>query len=572
MDRRHPREIAESEGRALDELGVGRIEVDAQGCVRWMNAEAEELTGWPFAQAVGVPAARLLDPDGAPAPADGAFGGVVRLTRRDGRSTATILSRVDRAHGAVLLLRRVAEAAADPGPRRDRLTGLPGRDALLDEARAGADEGTFLAVLEVQVLDLVVAACGYEAGDLLVQWAAARLRELVHDGREAPAQASGSRRSVLVHLTSSCFGILLRRGSTAAAERALRRVQRELASFRFNWDGCSFRVETSVGAAGLRGGAGATLERAMRAARTARERGDPRLVLLPAAEARGGPPRAVLGWVANLEPNLDGGRGALHAQPVRSLRGATGAYVEVLLRIVGDDGEPRPPGAVIAAAERHGRVETLDRWVIDRTLATLGARGPSGLRRIHTCAINLSGASVTSDTLFDFIVDAFGRHGVPPHLVCFEITETAAISDLPTARYLVDQLAALGARVAIDDFGSGVSSFSYLRELHADTVKIDGSVIRRCARDPVDRCIVESVVRIAEQLGASTVAEWVEDDETTRLLENLGVDHVQGFFHGRPAPLEGVLEAWADARPPRRAVSGVQVKVGADPDGAAREG
>ena len=530
MERRHPREVAEREGAALDELGVGRIEIDEEGCVRWMNQEAERLTGWPFGMAVGVSVDRLLTTDAQDAPSTLDATSVVRLERRGGGETTTLLRSVRRRHGAVLLLRSVEEPETEPAPRRDRVTGLLGRDALLEATEAVA-LGSFLAIVDVQVFDLVVAACGYEAADLLLQWVAARLREAIDDAE------------LLTHLTTSSFGLLLRRDGAGAAERALRRVQRDLASFRFNWGACSFRVETSIGAV-ERGDetAGETLEQALRACRAARERGDPRLVLMPRREEDDGARRReALGWVANLEPNLESGRATLHAQAVHSLRGERGAYYEVLLRVVDESGAARGPGSIIEVAERHGRVETLDRWVIDRTLQALGEVGPRELRAIDTFAINLSGASVTSDTLFDYIVDAFGRYAVPPHLICFEITETAAISDLETARYLVSQLKALGARVALDDFGAGVASFSYLRQLDVDTVKIDGSIVRRCAQDAVDRCIVEAVVRIAAQLGAKTVAEWVEDEETEALLRDLGVDRVQGFLRGRPRALAGVL-------------------------------
>jgi EAL domain-containing protein (putative c-di-GMP-specific phosphodiesterase class I)/GGDEF domain-containing protein len=551
VDRPHRRDVAEAEGRALDDLGVGRIEVDADGHVRWMNDEAVSITGWSFAQAVGLRVEELLtaSPDG-PLVAEALLNvaRMVQLELRDGRSETALVSRLSREQGEVVLLRRVRPAGQGGGPRRDALTGLVGRDALLAAARHVEGATSVLAVLDVDAFELAVAACGYDAGDMLLQWVGARLRELVCEG------------DLLAHLTGSCFGLVLRRDSRAAIERALAEVQHELASFRFNWDDCSFRVETRVGAAVLDGRSAVdALRSAMDACRSARERGGPRVVVATGTREPGAR-QVALAWVANLEANLGAGRAVLYAQPVKSLRGLEGASFEVLLRVVGADGAHESPVSIIAAAERHGGIERLDRWVIEETLRALGRAGPDAYRHVRTCSINLSGASVTSESLFEFIVSAFGRFGVPPQRVCFEITETAAIADLDAARYLVQQLAALGARVAIDDFGAGVASFGYLRDLPVDAVKIDGSLVRRCRESGLDRCIIESVVRIAGQLGAHTVAEWVDDHETTELLMQLGVDSVQGYFHGRPAPLADLLKELRSRDAPRQKHSGVRRK------------
>jgi EAL domain-containing protein (putative c-di-GMP-specific phosphodiesterase class I) len=255
--------------------------------------------------------------------------------------------------------------------------------------------------------------------------------------------------------------------------------------------------------------------------------------------------RETLRWLGGLPEHLRSGRVRLFAQPIRPLRPerSGGAHFEILIRPLGEDGTPQSPGGIIAEAERHGLMETVDRWVVEQTLETLSRLPNDRLRDVETCAINLTGASLGSESLLGFIVDHLGRTRIAPGKICFEVTETTAVGHVGEVRWLMQELRGMGCRFAIDDFGSGMASYGYLRDLPVDYLKIDGTFVRSCARDELDRSIVESIVHVARTLSVRTVAEWVDDLPTAELLRDVGVDYLQGFEFGRPSPLGEVLGA-----------------------------
>lgn len=198
------------------------------------------------------------------------------------------------------------------------------------------------------------------------------------------------------------------------------------------------------------------------------------------------------------------------------------------------------------AAERYGLMPAVDRWVIRTALVNFAHLHPCG-ERLQSCAINLSGASLEDEGLADFILDAIDRHGVPPQRLCLEITETVAVRDLLRVVRVIERLRAVGCRIALDDFGAGMASFGYLKNLPVDVIKIDGSFVRDLGRDPMSRTIVDAVTRIGHQRGARVVAEWVDDLRTLDLLRELGIDSAQGFALHRP---ERVVFQRGDAEQP----------------------
>ena len=212
-------------------------------------------------------------------------------------------------------------------------------------------------------------------------------------------------------------------------------------------------------------------------------------------------------------------------------------YLELLLRMRDEDGRLVTPMSFIPAAERYHMMGTIDRWVVAKALRCLSRlqvrpRGP-GLPRF---AINLSGMSLGDPAFADFVLEQFEESATPPGAVCFEITETAAISNLARAARFIGRFRDLGCRFALDDFGSGLSSFAYLKALPVDYLKIDGSYIRGLARDHVDLAVVEAIQRLAEALGAKTVAECVEDAQTLERVRSMGIDFGQGYAIHRPEP------------------------------------
>lgn len=228
----------------------------------------------------------------------------------------------------------------------------------------------------------------------------------------------------------------------------------------------------------------------------------------------------------------------LLAAPVRALFGATeGARFEVIREMT-----------LLETDEDEG-VGAIDVWVIDETLASLERAGPKRLRGIATCALRLSHAALSSRWLFENVLESFVRHGIPPRLVSFELSEEEVLRDLAAAELFALRLSSIGARVAVSGFGALHASLGCLRRLRAETVKLDASLARGCVHDRMDRAIIQSVVRIGKQIGAATIADGVADEATARLLGSLGVDHVQGPLAGRPVPLDVALAALAGASP-----------------------
>lgn len=196
------------------------------------------------------------------------------------------------------------------------------------------------------------------------------------------------------------------------------------------------------------------------------------------------------------------------------------------------------PMAFIPAAERYKLIVSIDKWVIETAFAMLADAGSDG---VETCSINLSGGSLGDEGVLEFISQCFERYAVPPQIICFEITETEAIANLTKARTLIQTLKRLGCRFSLDDFGSGMSSFGYLKNLKVDYLKIDGTFIKNLARDPIDRAMVAAINNIGHVMGLKTIAEFVESTSVLRELKELGVDYVQGYCIARPEPLETYL-------------------------------
>jgi EAL domain-containing protein (putative c-di-GMP-specific phosphodiesterase class I) len=211
----------------------------------------------------------------------------------------------------------------------------------------------------------------------------------------------------------------------------------------------------------------------------------------------------------------------------------------LLLRLRDEQGNLVQPGSFMPAAERYGLMPLIDRWVVANAFALLASRlsSPEPVR-LSSCAINLSGATFGDDDFVDYVSRQFELHRVPPGMICFEITETSAIANLPSAKRLIQALKKLGCRFSLDDFGTGMSSFSYLKHLPVDFIKIDGCFVTEMLNSEVDRAMIEAIVHIARVMGKSTVAELVESDEMLEALREIGVDYAQGYGIGKPSPFE----------------------------------
>ena len=250
--------------------------------------------------------------------------------------------------------------------------------------------------------------------------------------------------------------------------------------------------------------------------------------------------RGQMQWVSKIREALDQDRLRLYFQsicPTTQISSASGHY-EIFVRMLDEDDNIIPPGAFIPAAERFDLMPEIDQWVIRNAMAWLGDYCAKHPGVIETCSLNLSGPSLSNERMMREIKSYFTEYNVPPETVCFEITETAAVANLAIARRFIEELKEIGCEFALDDFGSGLSSFGYLKNLPVDYLKIDGAFIRELDFNQLDFAMVESINTIGHLMGLKTIAEFVENEIILKSLEEIGVDYVQGYYIDHPRPLE----------------------------------
>ena len=451
-----------------------------------------------------------------------------RLQSRDDR----LLEQVAILLGLSLVKQR-ARRQLQHQARHDALTGLANRyefqerlTAALDGVRRG--ERHVLCYFDLDQFKVVNDTCGHAAGDALLRQVAALLRGRVEAG-DCVARLGGDE-----------FAWLFCRCDLDRAMTQVRQIRQYFERWRFPWKDRVFPVRAAFGLVVLEPAMGdweAALRCADAACFMAKERGCNQIHVYRCDDLTLRQRDREMNWVSRIELALEKARFRLYAQPIVPLgeSGETRPRYEILLRLHEADGEVISPGQFLPAAERYRLMVRIDRWVVARTLALL-ARFPD---HESSYSINLSGQSLGDGELLA-LIERGSRQLVPGRL-CFEITETAAIGDLPRARPFLARLRALGCRLALDDFGTGLSSYAYLRHLPVDEVKIDGQFVRDLCQDPLDLAMVRSINEVAHILGKRTVAEWVEDGAVLEKLRELGVDYAQGRHVGEPLPLERIL-------------------------------
>jgi diguanylate cyclase (GGDEF)-like protein/PAS domain S-box-containing protein len=414
----------------------------------------------------------------------------------------------------------------------DELTGLINRrefERRLQRVTQDVRESPpYAAVLFIDLdqFKLVNDTSGHVAGDQLLLQLATVMRARL--GEE----------HVLARLGGDEFGVILAGLDTPAhAAELAEHLRRGLDGFVFVWETKSYMASISVGAVMI-DRPGTPLAELLAAADTAcymaKEQGRNRVHFYSERDEQSALRRGEMEWANRLRWAVQEQRFVLTYQEVRALGAEpSGIHVELLLRFRDEHGDLVSPGAFIPAAERYGLMPLIDRWVIETALANVNRLHPAGAA-LRMVAINLSGASIDDETLAERIVELLRLHHVAPERVCFEITETVAVRKLADVIRFVTRLRDAGCRVALDDFGVGMSSFSYLKHLPVDILKIDGSFIRDMLSDPISHAMVRAVSDIAHRLGLVVVAEWVTDEAVMASLRDLGVDMAQGFSLHQP--------------------------------------
>lgn len=560
----------------LAAIGDAVISLDRHGHIAYMNPTAEQLVGCQIEQAQGQAFDALFSIVDEQAGASGEpfvqtiLAGSSQsvcdhtklILRADGSSVAvnlvgTPILSDGQVSGAVMVLHDMTRerqfvASLSWQASHDALTGLVNRRefeyrlAQLLERLEHEHRRHALMFLDLDQFKLVNDTSGHAAGDELLRQVCSELQKHLREG------------DTLARLGGDEFGIILENCPAEASERIAEALRKSVQDLRFIWGGRPFAISVSIGLVQI-SESHSSLESLLRTADmacySAKEKGRNRVHAYQPDDSELSLRVGEMSWVQRIHTALQEDRFCLYAQKIIALRDEVETvHVEILLRLQDENGQIISPGSFIPAAERYGLMHLIDRWVLRNTLQELAEQLASGaLQASATCAINLSGASIGDSAFLDFIREQFASQPVPPQMICFEITETTAITNLAEATHFIGELQDLGCRFSLDDFCAGMSSFMYLKHLPVDYLKIDGSFVRDMLEDPIDRAMVEVINHIGHVMGKRTIAEFVESEEILQALREIGVDYAQGYVIARPQPfarqdpLSEALEAWLPA-------------------------
>lgn len=537
------RDAVEVRTAALESTANAVLLLDPEGRVLWANAAFESLTGYSRGEVEGRPMS-FLESDLHPA----AFWDSLRETlglgnvwrgevfsRRKDRSVYVeqqTITPVRRDDGSIRCFVVVRQDVTREQRARDRLRHLADHDALTDlpnrrridagvqrlVSRGGRGAASAVLLVDIDNFKLVNDAGGHLAGDRILVEVAQILQSALRPGDE------------LGRMEGNEFAVLLENLDAEGARGAAERLRRTIEGHRFEVSGERFDLSVTVGIGSADGNLAAAevLALADAAVHAGKERGGNRVVCGDPALLRGSALSRASAWMTRVKEALRSDQLVLHLQPIVRLASGRTVHHEVLLRMRDGEGRLVAPGEFLPFVERFGLMPQVDRWVLDHVLDLLEERPELDL------FMNLSGSSLADGALLDEMEELVRARELAPGRLSFEITETAAVGDVAGAREWLLRLKEIGCRFALDDFGIGFSSFSYLQALPVDYVKIDGSFIRSMEKERTNREIVTAIVGVAHSLGKETIAEAVEDQRTVRALRGLGVEYGQGWHLGRP--------------------------------------
>ncbi|MFG6462035.1 EAL domain-containing protein [Roseateles sp. DXS20W] len=548
----------------LQSIGDAVITTDRDGRVTWLNPVAERMTGWINAEAIGQPVGIVFhivneetrEPTENPVATcldQGKVAGLANhtvLISRQGEefgiedSAAPIRSEGGEILGVVLVFHDVTEQRRLSGEMtfratHDALTGLVNRAEfesrlrrVLNKAHEDRSEHALM-YLDLDQFKLVNDACGHSVGDQLLQQVSKLLAESVRA------------RDTLARLGGDEFAVILEHCSADQAQRVAQQICERMDDFRFVHDGKRFRIGASVGLVPLDhrwGTAAAVMQAADTSCYAAKEAGRNRVHAWFDTDAAMRARHGEMQWASRIEQALDENLFVLYAQRITSLGDPeSGVHAEVLLRMQDSDGNVVMPGAFLPAAERFHLASRVDRWVLKAVIDYLHV--PGVISSVSSLNVNLSGQSIGDRAFHRQALEMLeGAGEAICRSLCLEITETAAVTNMADAAVFIQQVRALGIKVALDDFGAGASSFGYLKSLPVDYIKIDGQFIRDVVDDPLDEAAVRCFVDVARVVGVKTVAEFVDRPAVKDMIRAIGVDFAQGYLLHRPQALAALVE------------------------------
>ncbi len=560
------------------------ITTNAAGLVQYLNPVAEQLTGWTQAAAYNQPISQVFQiiHQATYQPADNPveqalrdrqavrLDGYTTLVARGGHrlsienSAAPIQTDSGQLIGAVMVFRDVSTMRQltqqlSWQTTHDILTGLLNRREFELRLRQAVDNARThrkvhaLCYFDLDNFKIINDTCGHAAGDELLKQVSTLLVAHIR------------MTDTLARLGGDEFGLLLEYCQIDQAQRIVHKLREKLKALRFVYAGRAFSVAVSIGITTITAdtqNAETALTDADAACYAAKRKGRNRTQLYRTNDFDLAQQRGEIQWAAYIAEALEAealeaealeaeasetSKFQLYQQPILSLSPACpeGEHYEVLLRLQDQAGRLVSPGVFMPAAERYDLMPQIDRWVVSTLFATQASYYQQVWHRSqtqpdagsHLYSVNLSGASINDDDFIHFLREQFEKYNIPPSLICFEVTETAAITNLEKAAQFITEMRSLGCQFALDDFGSGMSSFTYLKMLPIDYLKIDGHFIQNIVDNEVDMAMVTAIHQIAQVMNIQTVAEFVEDDATLQTVRALGIGYAQGYGIARPKPL-----------------------------------
>jgi diguanylate cyclase (GGDEF)-like protein/PAS domain S-box-containing protein len=547
----------------LESIADGVITTNLKGEVNYLNPVAENMTGWSneAARQKSLPhVMRLMDESGEEGIAipmqewledgrDASLDSPALLIQKDTLAEAAIelsgspiLDSGDRIIGSVMVFHDVTKLRGlamqlSFQATHDALTGLINRvefDNRVERAihSAGqAEKQHAMFYMDLDQFKSVNDTCGHPAGDELLIQVTRLLNSCLRES------------DILARLGGDEFGVLLLGCPLEKAEEIAEKLRKQVEDFRFRRDNMEFRIGASIGVVPILDNK-TPLTELMKAVDSAcyvaKEQGRNRVHVSKPDDLEIAQHHGQMQWMQRIQRAVEEDEFVLYAQPIVPVesQSAQRPHVELLLRMAEHKGTDQeriiPPNAFLPAAERYHLMPMIDRWVLDKALNKL-AGNDSTINKNVNCSINLSGQSLTDMKLYDYIIRLLKETGVDPRRICFEITESTVIANMEIAREFVKGLRKIGCRFALDDFGSGLSTFDYLKQLDVDYVKLDGSLVRDVATSRVSQAMVHAVNYVAHVMGMKSIAEYVESDEIMQALKKLSVDYAQGYAIGKPA-------------------------------------
>jgi diguanylate cyclase (GGDEF)-like protein/PAS domain S-box-containing protein len=557
VERKHVKGELQKLSRAVEYSPAAVIVTDLDGNMEYINPKFTEITCYSMDEAIGQNVSVLRSGDTsenifdelwATITSGGDWKGELHNRKKDGslywvrssisgiKDTQSNITHYIFLHEDISHERALSEQLSYQASHDD-LTGLINRreferrtERLLSTIELDKDEHA-LCYMDLDQFKVINDTYGHVAGDELLRQLARKLQGTIR------------KRDTLARLGGDEFGVLMEHCTLEQAHRVADEILKAIMDYQLFWEGNVFRIGVSIGLVGVTEASGDFTElykRADAACYLAKDLGRNRIHTYHPDDTELAVRHGEMQWVGRINQALDEDRFCLYAQSIVSLDGSDNRHYELLIRMLGEQGEIIPPGSFLPAAERYNLIEKVDAWVVSHACALL-AEYPLFFEQVSFVSINLSGPSLTNKHFLESILHIFKETGVSPNKVCFEVTETVAVSNLDSAISFIQTLKESGFRFALDDFGSGISSFGYLKNLPVDYLKIDGMFVKDIVEDPIDYAMVKSINEIGHLMGMQTIAEFVENDEIKVMLTDIGVDYGQGYGLGKPKQLKGLI-------------------------------